>query len=266
MTLNTNKLTFVLMLVLAYILLFRCSATYHLEKAVKKGVKIDYRVDTVRVYFRDSVIKDGFKEYFYNYRDTIIENNTVYVPKTRYETRTEYKIIKEQIVNDFELILLDDVTDGQLCTVLKASKYFKTNQSILIAASDSFIESSIAEDIQNSKADGIISVINIPGEQWSFAKINQQGKVIEVAEKSRISDYASTGLYYFKDSIRFQQQAEILLKNKVTTKGEYYVMPLYNQLIGEGANIELSHAKAMWDMGTPEAKSNFEKFLYETKI
>jgi hypothetical protein len=88
------------MLVLAYILLFRCSATYHLEKAVKKGVKIDSRIDTVRVYFRDSVIKDGFKEYFYNYRDTIIEKNTVYVPKTRYETRTEYKIIKEQIQQD----------------------------------------------------------------------------------------------------------------------------------------------------------------------
>jgi hypothetical protein len=88
------------MLVLAYILLFRCSATYHLEKAVKKGVKIDSRIDTVRVYFRDSVIKDGFKEYFYNYRDTIVQNNTVYVPKTRYETRTEYKIIKEQIQQD----------------------------------------------------------------------------------------------------------------------------------------------------------------------
>ena len=100
MTLNTNKLTFVLLLVLAYILLFRCSATYHLEKAVKKGVKIDSRVDTVRVYFRDSVIKDGFKEYFYNYRDTIIEKNTVYVPKTRYQTKTEYKIIKEQIQQD----------------------------------------------------------------------------------------------------------------------------------------------------------------------
>jgi len=97
---NTNKFTFILMLVLAYILLFRCSATYHLEKAVKKGVKIDSRIDTVRVYFRDSVIKDGFKEYFYNYRDTIIEKNTVYVPKTRYETRTEYKIIKEQIQQD----------------------------------------------------------------------------------------------------------------------------------------------------------------------
>ena len=97
---NTNKFTFILALVLAYVLLFRCSASYHINKAIKKGAKIETRIDTVRVYFRDSVIKDGFKEYFYNYRDTIIEKNTVYVPKTRYETRTEYKIIKEQIQQD----------------------------------------------------------------------------------------------------------------------------------------------------------------------
>lgn len=100
MTIDPRKIVFTLLLFLAYILLFRCSATYHLEKAVKKGVKIDSRIDTVRVYFRDSVIKDGFKEYFYNYRDTIIQNNTVYVPKTRYQTKTEYKIIKEQIQQD----------------------------------------------------------------------------------------------------------------------------------------------------------------------
>jgi hypothetical protein len=97
---NTNKFTFILALVLAYVLLFRCSASYHINKAIKKGAKIETRIDTVRVYFRDSVIKDGFKEYFYNYRDTIVQNNTVYVPKTRYETRTEYKIIKEQIQQD----------------------------------------------------------------------------------------------------------------------------------------------------------------------
>lgn len=81
-------------------LLLGCSASYHINKAIKKGAKIETRIDTVRVYFRDSVIKDGFKEYFYNYRDTIVQNNTVYVPKTRYETKTEYKIIKEQIQQD----------------------------------------------------------------------------------------------------------------------------------------------------------------------
>jgi hypothetical protein len=83
-----------------FLFFYGCSASYHINKAIKKGAKIETRIDTVRIYFRDSVIKDGFKEYFYNYRDTIVQNNTVYVPKTRYQTKTEYKIIKEQIQQD----------------------------------------------------------------------------------------------------------------------------------------------------------------------
>ncbi len=171
------------------------------------------------------------------------------------------KLIKEQIVTDFELILLDDVTEGQLCTVLTASHFFQPNQSILIAASDSYIESNIAEEVKRSTTDGIISVINLPGEHWSFAKTDETDRVIEVAEKMRISDHASTGIYYFKDAKRFEKQAQQLIQQKETTKGEYYIMPLYNKLIAEGAQIELSHAKAMWDMGTPEAKLKFENYL-----
>ena len=176
------------------------------------------------------------------------------------------KIIKEQIIADFELILLKDVTEGQLCTVLAASDFFSLNKPILIAASDSYIESSIADEVKNTQADGIISVINLPGEQWSFAKTDEAGHVIKVAEKSRISNHASTGIYYFKDAKQFEQHAHKLINQKETTKGEYYIMPLYNKIIAEGAHIELSHAKAMWDMGTPEAKLNFEKYLNETGI
>lgn len=175
-------------------------------------------------------------------------------------------IIKQQITPNFELILLDETTDGQLCTVLTAATYFNPNQALVIAASDSFIQSNIADEIKTSDADGLISVINLPGEQWSFAKTDETGKVIEVAEKIRISDYASTGIYYFKDAKRFEQEARQMIQNKETTKGEYYIMPLYNKLIAEGETIELSHAKAMWDMGTPEAKQKFEAYLNGTKI
>jgi dTDP-glucose pyrophosphorylase len=176
------------------------------------------------------------------------------------------KLIKEQIVSDFELILLDDVTEGQLCTVLTASYFFQPNQSILIAASDSYIESNIAEELKNTSMDGLISVITLPGEQWSFAKTDKTGRVVEVAEKTRISDHASTGIYYFKDSKLFEHYAYQLMQQKETTKGEYYIMPLYNKLIAQSAEIGLSCAKAMWDMGTPEAKLKFEKYLDGTII
>lgn len=175
-------------------------------------------------------------------------------------------IIKEQITETFELVLLDEVTEGQLCTVLTAAHLFNDKEGILIAASDSYIESDIATELKQTMADGLISVCNLPGTQWSFAKTDERENVIAVAEKTRISDHASTGIYYFKNTKQFQLLAEELIKHKETTKGEYYIMPLYNKMIAAGATIKLSHAKAMWDMGTPEAKLKFETHLHETKI
>ena len=86
----------------------------------------------------------------------------------------------------------------------------------------------------------------------------------EVAEKIRISDNASTGIYYFNNAKWFEREAKALINNKETTKGEYYIMPLYSKMIKKGADIRLSYAVSMWDMGTPEAKEKFEKYLMTT--
>jgi NDP-sugar pyrophosphorylase family protein len=82
------------------------------------------------------------------------------------------KIVEEQLTTNFELILLDEVTEGQLCTVLKAAHLFKANEGLLIAASDSYIESDIANELSQNDADGLISVCNLPGEHWSLSLIH----------------------------------------------------------------------------------------------
>ncbi len=185
------------------------------------------------------------------------------------EHEAEYQVsevLKKHIPVEFELILIDEVTEGQLCTVLLSSSYFQSGEGLLIAASDSYIKSDIHSEILSNKLDGIISVCNLEGSRWSFAKTNEAGNVIEVAEKVRISDHASTGIYYFTDSLLFEKEAIKMIEDKETTKGEYYIMPLYNKLIQKGLNIGLSHASEMWDMGTPEAKDLFEKHLRESNI
>lgn len=173
------------------------------------------------------------------------------------------KVITDNITTDFELVLLDDVTEGQLCTVMEAKQFFTPGEDLLIAASDTYVNSKIGQHIANKAADceGIISVADLPGDRWSFAKTDENGRVVEVAEKVKISNHASTGLYYFSNVEYFAQQATQLIESKETTKGEYYVMPLYSKYLAQGKNIAISEADEMWDMGTPEAKQAFESFL-----
>ncbi len=178
----------------------------------------------------------------------------------------EYKLhltLKQNNMERAEVVCIDEVTEGQLCTVLAARKYFENGEDLLIMASDSYIASGIQADISNKSSDckGIISVINLPGEQWSFAKTNELGDVTEVAEKVRISDHASTGIYYFADGKEFCATADAIIAGNERTRGEFYVIPVYQKMIDRGEKVTLSHAQEMWDMGTPDAKEKFENYL-----
>lgn len=167
----------------------------------------------------------------------------------------------------FQLISIDDVTEGQLCTVLAAEKLINVDEDILIISSDTLVVSEIYKDIQNNKKglNGLISVMNLPGEQWSFAKTNENGIVTEVAEKMRISDHASTGMYYFSNGKEFTEFGKKMILENKRTKGEFYVIPVYNELITHQKMVGISVANEMWDMGTPEAKEIFEKKLENGK-
>jgi len=93
-------------------------------------------------------------------------------------------------------------------------------------------------DIQ--AADGYLEVFKGAGDHWSFAKTEHahSTKVIETAEKVRISDLCSNGLYHFSRAADFlaayaAEQALSLAQQPA----EFYIAPLYNRLIATGQDI-----------------------------
>jgi hypothetical protein len=88
-----------LYLILAVLTLLSCSserkAQYHYQKALKHGLKVIQDSDTIRITTLDSfpVIKNDtiVWEKFFTTKDTIVKFENIYVPKTRWQTRIEYK-------------------------------------------------------------------------------------------------------------------------------------------------------------------------------
>jgi hypothetical protein len=84
------------------LLLTSCSAHYHVMKAMKKGYRCDEIGDTIRISSIDSipyVLRDSiFWEKVIVQKDTIVRYNTSFVPKTRYQTKIEYRY-KTKVVN-----------------------------------------------------------------------------------------------------------------------------------------------------------------------
>ena len=83
------------------ILLTSCSANYHIRKAIKKGYRCDEVADTIRITTVDSfpVIRDNqiVYERYFTTKDTIVQYKTSFVPKTRYQTRIEYKLKRDTL-------------------------------------------------------------------------------------------------------------------------------------------------------------------------
>ena len=88
-----------ILLILLALSLVSCSkelkVQYHLRKAIENGLKIEQGSDTIQVLKVDSfpvIVNDTIVwEKIIAYRDTVIQNRTVTIPKTRWQTRIEYR-------------------------------------------------------------------------------------------------------------------------------------------------------------------------------
>lgn len=155
-----------------------------------------------------------------------------------------------------------EVTGGQVCTVLAARERLDEAQALLIYNADTWCRTHLAERLPAlpPDVDGLLGVFEAAGDHWSFARTDESGRVVETAEKRRISPWASTGLYHFTRTRDFLRHADAMLAESDTTRGEYYVAPLYNRMLKVGANLRLDLAEEVRVLGTP---GELEAFLHK---
>lgn len=158
------------------------------------------------------------------------------------------------------IVSLDHVTEGQACTVLEARRWIDNDDPLVIYNADTFCTTGLDARLRAlpAEADGLLSVFQAPGDKWSFARVDEHGRVVETAEKRRISEWATTGLYYFSRGRDFVRHADAMIAANERERGEFYVAPVYNRLIAEGSNILIDVAHEVWVLGTPEDLAHFE--------
>ncbi|MGY5146749.1 MAG: glycosyltransferase family 2 protein [Candidatus Nitrosopumilus sp. bin_7KS] len=153
------------------------------------------------------------------------------------------------------IIHLDEITDGPASTVLSAKKFINNDDELIIANSDQFVEwnsNNFVSYLRDKNADGGILTFEAYDSKWSFAKVNELGFVTEVAEKKPISNVATVGIYYYKKGKFFVEAAEQMIRKNILINNEFYVAPVYNEMIENGKKICTYNVKKMYGLGTPE--------------
>ena len=124
-----------LFIVIISVLLYSCSAQYHLNKAIKKGYVCEDTADTLTITKLDSVLITKFDttyyETFLRTFDTIVQWKTEYVPKTRLDKKIEYRIKVKTIYKDRIVKKAQARAEGQKAKSEAKSKRPKGNLNLL---------------------------------------------------------------------------------------------------------------------------------------
>lgn len=174
--------------------------------------------------------------------------------------------IKNRYGEKAHVVVLDKVTHGAAETALALKDCINTDEELIISNADQYFTSKEFEkelEEKNKSFSGIIPVFEATHPRWSFAKVNDNSIVTEVAEKVPISNNATVGVYYFKQGKDFVWASEEMIQKDIRRNNEFYICPVFNELIGRGDKIKAVKADTMWSMGTPEDVEYFQKYFKE---
>lgn len=184
-----------------------------------------------------------------------IDANYIYVVQKSHREKYNLDALLNLITPNCKIVEVDGLTEGAACTALLAKEYINTTHPLFFANSDQFVEWDSNEfmyKMNETDADGGIVSFRATHPKWSFAKVNEEGFVTEVAEKNPISDIATVGYYYWKRGSDFVKYAEEMIEKDIRVNNEFYVCPVFNQAIEDGKKIRTFDIPKMWGLGTPE--------------
>ena len=174
------------------------------------------------------------------------------------QSQPEFEALKADILERYNalapiVIGVPDLTRGQSETVLAASSFINNDEHLLIHNADTGyeIDPIWIVNLEASKPDGALLVFESREERWSFSRENKKGVVVEVREKEPISCWASTGTYYFARGADFVRLASNRIQSERRESEEFYVAPLYNDLIAEGGFVRNYRIDRLLCFGTP---------------
>lgn len=162
-------------------------------------------------------------------------------------------------IENYRIIMINYLTDGQATTALLAGKYWNNKNGLLIYNIDTYVEPGEMNSGE-LRGEGFIPCFQAEGNHWSFVRVDHEGRATEIKEKSRISKYCTLGAYYFESCYLYERlYEECYGMGENLVNGEKYVAPLYNYLLEKGGEIYISDIspEKVHVLGTPEELRQF---------
>ncbi len=133
-------------------------------------------------------------------------------------------------------------TGGAACTALLAVDSIPPDEPLVIVNGDQMVFAPIIDILHGFESQGVdggIVVFRDVHPRWSYVKCDEEGRVIEAAEKRPISNLATAGIYYFARANHFITAAKRMILKDAVVNGQFYICPAFNEMILANAEVRI---------------------------
>src|SRR3989344_739364 len=186
------------------------------------------------------------------------------------EHELKYNVKKrlKNLYSESEIIILDEMTEGSACSILKIKKEIDNKIPLIVYLADTHFKDDgiVKKEIElNQDCFGFVPTFKSNLNKFSYIYVDKDNNFLSVAEKIVISDNASAGLYYFKHGKDFVWAAEEMIKDdsKRAGLGEkkwFFICPVYNELIKIGKKCRIIPVELVCDLGNEDFINEYVKF------
>jgi len=183
-----------------------------------------------------------------------------------YNKRLDNCNFKEILINmfpniKFNFILIDYFTRGASESAYLGIKNvydYIDDSNILFIDNDTIYPEETYEYLNNKYNNSFIFTnFNIEKEPiYSYVKIDNDGYILDIKEKNKISDLICIGLYGFKNKKEFCDIFETILKDNLKTNNEFYMSLIYEYLLKNNNKVQNITINKTISMGTPQQLIN----------
>lgn len=173
-------------------------------------------------------------QYVFESLQSIQANHFIVVIKKEDADTYHLDSIVKLLRHKVEVVITEGETKGAACTCMLAVDKLDMDKPLLITGSDQILmvpPERILEYFMRSDYDGGVAIFDDVHPRWSYVKIDDEGMVVEAAEKRPISRNATAGFYYFKKAAFFFDAAKRMILKNADVNGSFFVCPTFNEMI-----------------------------------
>lgn len=138
------------------------------------------------------------------------------------------------LVPDCNVVTIKKPTQGALCSVLMSIDNIDSSDSLLLLNGDQLIDADIDKVVQHfikEDADAGLLTFSSVHPRWSFARTDEDNRVVETAEKNPISKNAIAGFYYFSNAAAFIEAASNVLLKDTRVNDLFFISSAINEYV-----------------------------------